>query len=144
MQSPNHRYRDCEYDKVHDHVESLIHNDESGRAEAVSLDIYVPVGAKRAALQCTGHEDTRRPCGNEDIQAEGEAKEAFSSEEAAVEANEGDLDHRGQDEIDAIESIRKLTQNQLNQHPQHQYDSHEAETIINSETSAPLDSGNKS
>lgn len=99
MQSPNHRYRDCEDDKVHDHVESLIDNDESGRAEAVSLDIYIPVGAKRAALQCTGHEDTRRPCGNEDIQAEGEAKEAFSSEEAAVETDEGNLDYRGQDEI---------------------------------------------
>lgn len=87
MQSPNHRYRDCENDKVHDHVERLVNNDESSCAEAASLDIYIPVGAKRAALQCTGQEDTRRPCGNEHIQAEGEAKEAFSGEEAAVETD---------------------------------------------------------
>ena len=92
MQSPDHGYRDCEDDKVHDDVKRLIHNDVSGRAEAASLDIYVPVCAERAALQCTGQEDTRRPCGNEDIQTQSKAEEVFSGEEAAVETDEGDLD----------------------------------------------------
>lgn len=50
-------------------------------------------------MQCTGQEDTRRPCGNENIQTESKAEEVFSGEEAAVETDEGDLDYRRQDEI---------------------------------------------
>ena len=61
VQSPDHRDWSSKNNKIYGHVEGLVYDDVCGRAEAVSLDVSVPVCAEGSALECTGQKNSHGP-----------------------------------------------------------------------------------
>lgn len=99
VEAPDHWDGEDEDDEVHEDVEGLVDDEEDAWVDALAVDAVVPVGAERAALRRAGDEDGEPPGGDEGVQAEGEVLEFGGCEDSPVEADDGDLDGGGEDEV---------------------------------------------
>lgn len=99
MEAPDHWDGEDEDDEVHQDVEGLVDDEEDAWVDALPVDAVVPVGAEGAALRGAGDEDGEAPGADEGVHAEGEVLEFGGCEDPPVEADDGDFDGGGEDEV---------------------------------------------
>lgn len=70
----------------------MVNDKESVRIDTLSWNTFIPVSTQRNALASAGEEDSKSPCANETVENEREFLELGCREDAAIEADQGDLD----------------------------------------------------
>lgn len=90
----------------------MIHNEENISVDASRLDALIPVPPKRPTLQGADEEYASAPNTNEPDKGAGDDIEAVrSKEDAAVEADEGDLEDGDESKVGELvgdEDLRRL------------------------------------